>query len=111
MVRIKKNELNKGLDLKYGEELTKKEMILKRLLIEANEMLRSIYSILNREGENTNWSGARKRVAECLNKQHAIIYPKDVCVADLIAFVKSKSGFIDKKIKKGKNDRNTKCRC
>jgi len=48
----------------------------RELLIEANEMLRSCYAVIERKGEKTNWEPLEKAVHKMLLEQHKVLYPK-----------------------------------
>ena len=52
----------------------------RELLIEANELLRSCYSVIERRGMNTNWEGIDHKVEELLKELHCHFYPtlKDI---------------------------------
>lgn len=45
-------------------------------LVHANQMCRSMNSIVEREGKDTNWAAFRARLKDCLELQHKIMYPK-----------------------------------
>jgi hypothetical protein len=47
----------------------------KQLLIEANGILRSLYSVVSRKGESTNWEHLEKRLSEILKDQHEYMFP------------------------------------
>lgn len=47
----------------------------KELLIEANGILRSLYSVIERKGDSTNWEPLKKRVLEILKDQHEYMFP------------------------------------
>lgn len=47
----------------------------KQLLIEANTIIRSFYSIIERHGNNTNWEIFAHRVEEILEEQHEYLFP------------------------------------
>jgi hypothetical protein len=47
----------------------------KELLIEANSIIRSFYSIIERKGLTTNWNVIEKKVKEILKEQHEYMYP------------------------------------
>lgn len=42
----------------------------RELLIEANDILRSVSSIADRKGADTNWHAFEKRVKSALKRQH-----------------------------------------
>lgn len=42
----------------------------KKLLLEANELLRSAYAIAQRNGEKTNWEAFRGQLKNALDAQH-----------------------------------------
>lgn len=46
------------------------------LLKEANDLLRSINSIIERRGASTNWLSIEKQVKQALTEQHEVLYPK-----------------------------------
>lgn len=46
------------------------------LLEDANEVLRSTYSIAMREGKQVGWKYFQKRVQKTLKRQHKIMYPE-----------------------------------
>lgn len=48
----------------------------KQMLIEANEIIRSFNSIVDRKGADTNWEALDKRIKTILKEQHEILYPK-----------------------------------
>lgn len=47
----------------------------KELLIEANGILRSLYSVVQRKGDATNWEPLERRVLEILKDQHEYMFP------------------------------------
>ena len=47
----------------------------RELLIEANDMLRSCYSVIERRGQVTNWESLEKRVSGILKEQHEYLFP------------------------------------
>lgn len=47
----------------------------KELLIEANGILRSLYSVIERKGDSTNWEPLERRVLEILKNQHEYMFP------------------------------------
>ena len=53
---------------------TSLEDMLFEELKEANQVLRSAYSISKREGKECNWDAFNKTVSALLEKHHAIIY-------------------------------------
>ncbi len=42
----------------------------RKLLFEANSLLRSVHSIVERKGKDTNWEAFGKRLDESLKRQH-----------------------------------------
>ena len=52
----------------------------RELLIEANDMLRSCYSVIERRGLSTNWEPLDHKVYEMLKEHHKILFPtlKDI---------------------------------
>lgn len=52
---------------------------INRLIIEvkeSNQLLRSAYSIAERDGIGTNWEAFRNQVSIVLERQHKMIYPE-----------------------------------
>lgn len=47
-------------------------------LKEANELIRSFHSVCERKGKTTNWDALIKKVKLVLEKQHDILYPKNL---------------------------------
>lgn len=47
----------------------------KELIIEANSMLRSLYSVVARKVDSTNWDGLEKKLSDILKEQHEYMYP------------------------------------
>lgn len=47
----------------------------KQLLIEANGILRSLYSVVARKGDSTNWEPLEKKLSEILKDQHEYMFP------------------------------------
>jgi len=45
-------------------------------LIQANQLCRSMNSIAEREGKQTNWVAFKKQLSEALLVQHQLMYPK-----------------------------------
>jgi hypothetical protein len=43
---------------------------------ESNQIIRSAYSIAERDGNETNWEAWRKQLEIALERQHAMMYPK-----------------------------------
>jgi hypothetical protein len=43
------------------------------LIIEANEILRSLYQVITRKGEDTNWEALEQKVKDILTVQHTYI--------------------------------------
>ena len=53
---------------------------IKRLMDEvkeSNQIIRSAYSIAERDGKDTNWEAWRKKLEIALARQHAMMYGKD----------------------------------
>ena len=46
-----------------------------KLLREANDLLRTMNSIVKRKGSETNWESLDKKLADVLLKQHKYMYP------------------------------------
>ena len=55
-----------------------------QLLKEANEILRSVNSIIERRGETTNWEGIDKKVKMALDEQHELLLAKKCYISDVI---------------------------
>ena len=47
----------------------------RELLIEANGILRSCYSVIERKGDSTNWDALEKRVSQILKEEHEYFFP------------------------------------
>lgn len=47
----------------------------KELIIEANSIIRSFYSIVSRKGVNTNWELYEKALNKVLKNQHEYMFP------------------------------------
>jgi hypothetical protein len=47
----------------------------KELIEQANEILRSCNSVIERQGKDTNWKYLEIRVKEVLKDQHVYMYP------------------------------------
>ena len=47
----------------------------KELIIEANGILRSVYSVIERKGSTTNWESLKKCVSHALKEQHEYMFP------------------------------------
>lgn len=52
----------------------------RELLKDANEIIRSFHSIIERKGATTNWEGLEITVNRILKEQHKVLYPtlKDI---------------------------------
>lgn len=48
----------------------------RELLFEANEIIRSMNSVIERKGAATNWEAFEKKVKGILKEQHKVLYPK-----------------------------------
>jgi hypothetical protein len=75
-------DMTEAADALDGEVVCRKALVnevrhLSEALAEANEVLRSTYAVAQREGSETGWEAFRSRVSDVLNKQHAIMYPKE----------------------------------
>ena len=68
----------------------------RELLKEANEILRSCNSVIERKGAQTNWDALEKRVKQVLNEQRKVLYPTDQFIQQQMI---SKIDLVDKKIK------------
>jgi len=53
------------------------------LLKEANDILRSVNSIIERKGKTTNWDGISKQVKMALAEQHELLLAKNCYIADV----------------------------
>lgn len=47
----------------------------KQLIIEANSMLRSLYSVVARKGDSTHWDALEKKLSDILKDQHEYMFP------------------------------------
>lgn len=47
----------------------------KELLIEANGILRSLYSVIKRKGDSTNWEPLERKLLGILKDQHEYMFP------------------------------------
>jgi len=56
-----------------GAERERREM--KRLLIQANELIRSFHAVCDRDGERTNWDALGRQVKDVLAEQHQFLHP------------------------------------
>jgi hypothetical protein len=65
--------LNHSTLCKKNLELLKLKDNILGLLSESNEILRSINSIIERKGKDTNWEAISNKVNNLLNKQHEIL--------------------------------------
>jgi len=45
------------------------------MLKEANEIIRSLYSVVKRKGEETNWEAIDERLKDILHRQHQVLLP------------------------------------
>jgi hypothetical protein len=52
------------------DEYMKATKRLEKMLLEANELLRSAYAIAQRNGEETNWEAFRGQLKKALDAQH-----------------------------------------
>lgn len=52
-----------------------------QLLKEANDILRSVNSIVDRKGKETNWEGISKVVKMALAEQHELLLAKNCYIA------------------------------
>ena len=52
------------------DEYMKATKRLEKMLLEANELLRSAYAIAQRNGEKTNWEAFRGQLKNALDAQH-----------------------------------------
>jgi len=52
----------------------------RELLIEANDIIRSFHSVIERKGATINWEGLEIIVNRILKEQHKVLYPtlKDI---------------------------------
>jgi hypothetical protein len=48
------------------------------LIKESNEVLRSCYSVIEREGKTTNWDALKTKVGEILKEQHEFLTYKPI---------------------------------
>lgn len=55
-----------------------------QLLKEANDILRSVNSIIERRGKTTNWEGIDKKVKMALDEQHKLLLAKNCYTSDVI---------------------------
>jgi hypothetical protein len=55
-----------------------------QLLKEANDILRSVNSIIERRGETTNWEGIYKKVKIALSEQHELLLAKKCYISYII---------------------------
>jgi len=58
---------------------------LLQLLKEANDILRSVNSIIERRGEKTNWKKIDKKVKMALAEQHELLLAKYCYISDVLA--------------------------
>lgn len=49
---------------------------MKRLLIQANELIRSFHAVCDRDGEMTNWDAFGRQVKAVLAEQHQFLHPE-----------------------------------
>lgn len=47
----------------------------RQLLIESNEFIRSLTSVITRKGASTNWSALLRSARAILNEQHSYLHP------------------------------------
>lgn len=62
-----------GLVYGNSQALAKEVLLLRKLLVEANDILRSAYQIALRHGDGTNWKAFIARSGEVLDHQHKAI--------------------------------------
>ena len=67
---INRKDANEIELLKYIGELEHELRTCKKILLEANELLRSAYAIAQRNGEQTNWEAFRTQLQKALQAQH-----------------------------------------
>lgn len=79
----------------YEDELTKFRMVLKG----ANEICRTTSQIVDRRGEETNWSGFEKQIDKSLLEQHKLMYPESYDQDGNNKYQKTKVNDIQKAIK------------
>jgi ribosomal protein L37AE/L43A len=63
-----------------GSQIIQLNEEIKRLMDEvkeSNQIIRSAYSIAERDGNETNWEAWRKQLEIALERQHAMMYGKD----------------------------------
>ena len=48
---------------------------MKRMLIEANALIRSFHAVCDRDGECTNWDALGRQVKQLLAEQHQFLHP------------------------------------
>lgn len=53
---------------------TAKEIQLEKMLFDTNDVCRSLYQIVNREGANTNWTGIKVKLEKILEDHHDLMY-------------------------------------
>lgn len=49
---------------------------LRRLLIQANDLIRSFHAVCDRDGEMTNWDALGRQVKRVLAEQHQYLHPE-----------------------------------
>lgn len=49
---------------------------LRRLLIQANDLIRSFHAVCDRDGETTNWDALGRQVKRVLAEQHQYLHPE-----------------------------------
>jgi hypothetical protein len=54
----------------------------KELLSDANSIIRSFKSVIERQGKDTNWEGLNIQVARILKEQHAVLYSQSAPVKE-----------------------------
>ena len=47
----------------------------RELLLDANSIIRSFNSVIDRQGKLTNWEGLKIQVSRILKEQHSFLYP------------------------------------
>ena len=52
------------------------------LLVAANDVLRSVYSVVVRAGEQTNWDALGRQVERVLDEQYAYMYPAAAAITE-----------------------------
>lgn len=57
-----------------ANERQRREM--KRLLVQANDLIRSFHAVCDRDGERTNWDALGRQVKAVLAEQHQFLHPE-----------------------------------